>query len=243
MANNKDNKDYNKDNSINDESQDTATKRTKDTKNDDLRCVLEAITKLNYINPDDIPDIPLYMDQVTTFMDERLSSYKRFDEDKILTKTMINNYSKNNLLPPPEKKKYSKNHMLLLTFIYYFKNFLSISDIQDIFSPMSERFFDRQSSEIDLEDIYKYVFEMEFDGMEILMKDVVKKYNLSKKAFPKLENEDDNEVLSRFGFICMLSFDVYVKKMIIEKLIDTKIKPENMKQNGSKSKKDQKNQK
>ena len=140
MANNKDNKDYNKDNSINDESQDTATKRTKDTKTDDLRCVLEAITKLNYINPDDIPDIPLYMDQVTTFMDERLSSYKRFDEDKILTKTMINNYSKNNLLPPPEKKKYSKNHMLLLTFIYYFKNFLSISDIQDIFSPMSERF-------------------------------------------------------------------------------------------------------
>ena len=84
---------------------------------------------------------------------------------------------------------------------------------------------------------------MEYDGMEILMKDVVKKYNLSKNAFPKLENEDDNEVLSRFGFICMLSFDVYVKKMIIEKLIDTKIKPENMKHNGSKSKKDQKNQK
>lgn len=191
-------------------------------KENDLKDVLEAITKLNYINPDDIPDIPLYMDQVTTFMNEQLSSYKRFDDDKILTKTMINNYAKNNLIPPPDKKKYSKNHMLLLIFIYYFKNFLSISDIQDIFGPLSERFFDDKSA-IDLEDIYKYVFDMEFDGMEILMKDVVKKYKLSQDAFPKLENNKDNEVLSVFGFICMLSFDVYVKKMIIEKLIDSKL--------------------
>ena len=51
-------------------------------KESDLKKVLEAITKLNYINPDDIPDIPLYMDQLTTFMDEQLSSYKRFDDDK-----------------------------------------------------------------------------------------------------------------------------------------------------------------
>lgn len=192
-------------------------------KDEKLRSILEAITKLDYINPDDIPDIPLYMDQVTTFMDERLSSYKRFDGDKILTKTMINNYTKNNLLPPPDKKKYSKNHMLLLIFLYYFKNFMSIRDIQDIFAPLSERFFDN-SSEMDLEDIYKYVFDLEYEGMEILMKDVVKKFKLSKDAFPKLENEEDNEVLSNFGFICMLSFDVYVKKLIIENLIDTELK-------------------
>lgn len=203
---------------------------------DDLRCVLEAIVKLNYIDPDDIPDIPLYMDQVTTFMDEKLTNYKRFADDKILTKTMINNYSKNNLLPPTDKKKYTKNHMLLLIFIYYFKNFLSISDIQDIFDPLSEKFFD-QDSEIDLEAIYKYVFDLEFKGMEVLMKDVVKKYNMSKDAFPKLENDEDNEVLSRFGFICMLSFDVYVKKMIIETLIDTKVKPNNKRNEQKKPKK------
>lgn len=193
-----------------------------------LKTILEAITKLNYLSPDDIPDIPLYMDQVTTFMDERLSSYKRFDEDKILTKTMINNYTKNNLLPPPDKKKYSKNHMLMLIFIYYFKNFLSISDIQDIFGPLSERFFD-SNSELDLEDIYQHIFDLEYEGMEILMKDVVKKYKLSQNAFPKLENEEDNEILSTFSLICMLSFDVYVKKLIIEKLIDTELKDKSKK--------------
>ena len=87
--------------------------------------IMDIISKLrdiDYINPEDIPNIDLYMDQVTTFMDARLASCKRSDDDKILTKTMINNYTKNNLLPPPEKKKYSKEHMFLLIFLYYFKN-------------------------------------------------------------------------------------------------------------------------
>lgn len=109
----------------------------KNNLDNDLHKVLASISKLNYINPDDIPDISLYMDQVTTFMEEKLSSYKRYEEDKTLTKTMINNYAKNQLIPPPEKKKYTKKHMLLLIFIYYFKNFLSISDIKSIFKPIS----------------------------------------------------------------------------------------------------------
>ncbi len=193
----------------------------KTDKDNDLRKVLSSLSKLNYINPDAIPDIPLYMDQVTTFMEEQLSSYKRFEDDKTLTKTMINNYAKNNLIPPPEKKKYNKKHMLLLIFIYYFKNFLSISDIQDIFKPVSERFFDNDS-DIDLEYIYKYIFDLEFDGMEILMRDVSKKYNLAREAFPKMQNDEDNDILSTFAFICMLGFDVYVKKLMIETLIDSK---------------------
>ena len=73
-----------------------------------LNSILASLDRIEYINPDDIPNIDLYMDQVTTFMDSRLSSTSRYPgEDKILTKTMINNYAKNDLLPPPVKKKYS----------------------------------------------------------------------------------------------------------------------------------------
>ena len=64
--------------------------------------LLKRLAKLNYIKPGEVPNIDLYMDQVTTFMDEHLSDCKRREDDKILTKTMINNYTKNNLLPPPE---------------------------------------------------------------------------------------------------------------------------------------------
>ena len=67
--------------------------------------ILEDLKKIDYVRPEDIPNIDLYMDQITTFMDSQLEASKRHESDKILTKTMINNYAKNDLLPPPEKKK------------------------------------------------------------------------------------------------------------------------------------------
>ena len=75
---------------------------------DMINSILASVSRIDYIKPEDIPNIELYMDQVTTFMEEQLASTKRYDEDKILTKTMINNYAKNKLLPPPEKKRYSR---------------------------------------------------------------------------------------------------------------------------------------
>ena len=74
------------------------------------------------IELNDIPNIDLYMDQVTTFMETKLSGYKRNEKDKILTKTMINNYAKARLFPPPVKKKYTKNHVMILIIIYHLKN-------------------------------------------------------------------------------------------------------------------------
>ena len=70
-----------------------------------LHDLLNSLDSLEGIRPGEIPNIALYMDQVTTFMDEHLSDCKRREDDKILTKTMINNYTKNNLLPPPVKKE------------------------------------------------------------------------------------------------------------------------------------------
>ena len=97
---------------------------------DILNSILESISRIDYVKADEIPNIDLYMDQVTTFMNDHMKSSKRYENDKILTKTMINNYAKNELLPPPLKKKYSKEHVMVLIFIYYFKNILSIKDIE-----------------------------------------------------------------------------------------------------------------
>ncbi len=106
---------------------------------DMLNSILSSISRIEYVRPRDIPNIDLYMDQVTTFMEEQLRSTKRHEEDKILTKTMINNYAKNNLLPPPVKKKYSKEHVLVMIFIYYFKNILAIKDIETLLNPVTEK--------------------------------------------------------------------------------------------------------
>lgn len=125
-----------------------------------LADMLHKLAKLDYIRPGEIPNIDLYMDQVTTFMDTHLEATKRNEEDKILTKTMINNYAKNNLLPPPVKKKYSHDHMITLMFIYYFKTLMSISDIQSILGPLTDRFFGDKGS-VSLEHIYKEIYQGE----------------------------------------------------------------------------------
>ncbi len=180
--------------------------------------IASIIEKLNYIRPENIPDIDLYMDQVTTFMDASLKESKRYDSDKILTKTMINNYAKNNLLPPPLKKKYSKEHILVLIFIYYLKNILSINDIQTLLSPLTSKYF-TNSDGLTLEDIYKEVFHLEETQILSLEKDVYRKFQKANQMFSE-EEDEDREFLCIFSFISMLALDVYVKKQMIEKMID-----------------------
>ena len=189
-----------------------------------LESILESLSRIDYIKPADVPGIDLYMDQVTTFMDSQLKSSKRYEDDKILTKTMINNYAKNNLLPPPEKKKYSREHLLLLIFIYYFKNILSISDIQSLLSPLTEKYFHTDHS-LQLDQIYTEVFSLEKSQIEVMKEDLIQKYKTSGQTFCDAPKEEQ-DFLQLFSFICMLSFDVYVKKQVIEKLIDQLPKPE-----------------
>ena len=166
-----------------------------------------------------IQNIDLYMDQITTFMDDHLKSSKRFEDDKILTKTMINNYSKNNLLPPSEKKKYSPEHMVLLLFIYYFKNFLSINDIQSILAPITKRFFHSENDR-NLNTVYEEIFQRQYENIDFEVRDMIRKLRDSNKAFADIEDDEERKLLSNFAFICSLSFDIWVKKSVIESIID-----------------------
>ncbi len=185
---------------------------------DFLAQLQEKLKSIDYVKTEDIPNIGLYMDQVTTFMDEQLEACKRYDDDKILTKTMINNYAKNNLLPAPEKKKYSKEHVLTLLFIYYFKNLLSISDIQALLNPITDSYFG-DKDDFNMEDVYNEVFHLEKEESEKLLKDLGKKYFIAQHTFEQFP-EEDRSFLQKFSFICLLSYDVYIKKMVIEGMID-----------------------
>lgn len=180
--------------------------------------ILEKLSRIDYIKPGEIPNIELYMDQVTTFMDSHLAHSKRYEDDKILTKTMINNYAKNDLLPPPARKKYSKEHVLVLIFIYYFKGVMSINDIQVLLKPITDKYFGKKGT-FDLEAVYQEVFGMEKEEVELLKEDVRRNYLKAQQTFQGAPQEDQ-DFLQKFSFICLLSFDVYVKKLMIEKMVD-----------------------
>ncbi|MFR3727970.1 DUF1836 domain-containing protein [Lacrimispora sp.] len=190
------------------------------TNDERMQDILKHLESFQHIKPETIPNIDLYMDQVTTFMDEHLKNTKRYPEDKVLTKTMINNYAKNNLLPAPNKKKYTREHILLLIFIYYFKNLLSFHDIEQMFRPITEKHFNRPE-DMPLEEIYKEIFAQEESELSRIKADIKDKYEHAQSAFADKDLEpEDQEYLRLFSWICSLSFDVYMKKQVIEQLID-----------------------
>lgn len=169
-----------------------------------------------HIAPENIPTIELYMDQVTTFMDKYLSGYKRSEEDKTLTKTMINNYTKNDLLPSPEKKRYGSEHMILLIYIYYLKNVMPISDIQTILGPMLNEYFGDVKGEISLMDIYDSIYQMETRQYFDTEASIIKSLELAEQEFSK----ETDEYLNKFAFLSLLSYDIFMKKKLMERIID-----------------------
>ena len=124
---------------------------------------------------DEIPSIDLYMDQVISLFETNLSSSKRNVEDAILTKTMINNYSKNKLLMSSNKKKYSKDHIILMILIYNLKQILSITDIKKLLNPLVTD-YENNTKIFDIQKIYtdflfmknKYILsnEVDFNSMK-----------------------------------------------------------------------------
>ncbi len=187
------------------------------TNEERLEELLAHLDSLDHIHVEDIPKIDLYMDQVTTFMEDRLGALKRYPEDKVLTKTMINNYAKNNLLPSPVRKKYTQEHILLLIFIYYFKNLLNFNDIETVLSYITEHHFGE--AKVPLSRVYSEIFSMEHGQMERLQEDVREKFKTAQTVFTDTE-PPERDALQLFAFVCELAFDVYLKKQMIERLTD-----------------------
>ena len=179
---------------------------------------------------DEVPGIDLYMDQVLTFLVERLRrTARKSDADKLLTKTMVNNYVKNKVMIPPVKKKYGRDHILLLMVIYYMKNFLSIDDIRKIVGPVSDKYacpttksaeqMAEKKHRYSMSDVYTEVFKYVSDDVKCFPDEVNKILNLTDNAFMEAP-EEDREMLRRFNVICQLSADIYLRKLLIEKLLD-----------------------
>ena len=190
----------------------------------DIPSVIEEVFKCyndgSYIKASMLPDLDLYVDQITTFLTRHLAKTIRFEDDKIMTKTMINNYTKNHLLPPPDKKKYSRDHILLMIFIYYFKNFLPISDIKTILGPLTDKYF-HKDADLNLEVIYTTLFSKEDTFVQEVLENVMKQFHMSADLFPDAPKADQAS-LREFTFICMLSLDIYLKKQLIEAILDKK---------------------
>jgi hypothetical protein len=194
-----------------------------DSNKENLLRLLSETTSYDEIKLSDIPWVDLYMDQVTTFFDEKLKDFKRDAEDKILTKTMINNYAKAKLLNPIKGKKYSKEQMVLLSLIYNLKQVLSINDISLVLSPILKN-LDTKVKDVSLEQIYSENLDMnrlQADEFNSWFKEKLE-FLSNKLDSSKVENK---ETILLILTVLMLINSANSQKRMAEKIIDSYFKP------------------
>ncbi len=100
--------------------------------------IAREMSRAPQLQPEEIPDLEIYMDQLTTYLDKRLSFYSREAEAPFITRSMVNNYSKARLLPPPVSKRYSRIHMMVLSLICQLKRLFTIQDLGRLLAPVSQ---------------------------------------------------------------------------------------------------------
>ena len=181
--------------------------------------IMEEIVQGGDISISDIPDIELYMDQVTTFIDNKLGYHKRNLKDKILTKTMINNYTKSKILLPSKNKRYNRQHMLLLILIYYLKQILSINDINILFEPLFKNMSSSKDGMDYLGSLYNSFLQIKDDSVKDLKEILSQKLKLINDKAEEISGES-KETSRILLTVLMLVATASIQKRIAEKLID-----------------------
>ncbi|KYN78509.1 hypothetical protein A0J52_04280 [Clostridium sporogenes] len=190
---------------------------------ENLETILSNITEFNDIKLSDIPDIDLYMDQVITLFDMKLKSLKRDENDKIMTKTMVNNYAKGKFFPTVKGKKYTKEQIILLEMIYNLKQSLSLSDIETVLTPIMESIHKEQNKFPTVEDLYGTFLSVKEIELKNFHEEFNKLSSIIKEKSEKLQGEDvklKEVVLLIFTLISKANME----KRMAEKLIDNFLK-------------------
>ncbi len=167
-----------------------------------IQDIISDLIKSNTLDVAKIPNIDLYVDQLTTFIEDNLYSNK----ENQLTKSMVNNYCKNKVIPSAEKKKYTKTHILLLIVMYNTKTVLSLPDIEKIFKSINAE---------DVTSYYNYVTDFMVTTNELLCEATLNSFENIHKSDFKENSKSELAILAT-----QLAMEANVKKMLAEIIIE-----------------------
>lgn len=169
----------------------------------------------------EIPKIDLYVDQVIQLFESGFSETKRTPEEKILTKTMINNYAKGKLFYPVSNKKYSRNHVMLISLIYQMKSVLSISDVKRVLSGINEK---ADEKGLDLSEFYEQYLEIQRRSEELFQKNLEQQVSRAKEAANGLgqDRQEFEKVLLIASLVHMSNLYRRAAEILVDELAEGK---------------------
>jgi DNA-binding transcriptional MerR regulator len=189
-----------------------------------LEQLLAELNLENNIALEDIPEIDLYMDQVIQLFEKNFGSSTRNEDEKVLTKTMINNYAKGKLFFPIKNKKYSKEHLILISLIYQLKGGLSIQDIKQTLEGVNKR---TESGDIPLGNFYQSYLKLYEKNVEMFSEDILKTEQDVKQEVNWLEADKPEELETVLLIASLINISNFYRRTA-EKLVD-RLQAENKK--------------
>jgi hypothetical protein len=156
------------------------------------------------------------MDQVIQLFENKFADSKRNDEEKILTKTMINNYAKGKLIFPIKNKKYSKEHLILMSLIYQLKGALSINDIQRTLDGLNKRII---KEDIEIDSLYNSYLNLSQKNVADFNEDINERVKDVNEEVAKMEDRNA-PYLEQVLMISSLVHMSNLYRKVAEKLVD-----------------------
>jgi hypothetical protein len=181
--------------------------------------IIKELCLTEEIKLSDIPKIDLYVEQVIHFIEDHMGQMKRNEDDKLITKTMVGNYTRDGVLMPSKNKKYSKSHMIMLILIYHLKQILSIEDIKALFSPIMKDINTTSDDVIPLEDIYSTLLDIKSMELGRFGDAFQEKFKLVQEKLEHVESQN-KDIAEIFLVIITLIAQANAQKRLAEKLID-----------------------
>lgn len=188
----------------------------------EMKQILQKLDLDKQITLDEIPQIDLYMDQVIQLFENKYSEAKRNEDEKVLTKTMINNYAKGKLFFPVKNKKYSKEHIILISLIYQLKGGLSINDIKATLDGLNERQKDPSFKLGDFYNSYLKIFNQNIEDFKNHAE--LKQAEAMEQIEQSFQNEEDE--LKQILLITSIVHMSNLYRRLAERLVDELSSPE-----------------
>lgn len=189
----------------------------------EIQLMIDSLKLQERVEYTSIPNLDLYMDQVITLFEDRLKHTKRCESDKLITKTMINNYIKNKLLMPAYKKKYTKEHIVLMVLLYELKQILTINDIKDLFGTIIKQGIVDKTV---LADVYEIYIGTKTDSALLFAKEAEDINDYVVEQMNQLEDIEPEQIeeISDMMTVILLTQKAEYYKRLAEKIIDEKLK-------------------
>jgi len=182
---------------------------------ENINQIIEQLGLESSLTLEEIPQIDLYMDQVIQLFENKFTETKRNEDDKVLTKTMINNYAKGKLIFPIHNKKYSKEHLILMSLIYQLKGALSINDIKATLAGINQKII---NEEIELDSFYTSYLNLTRQNVEDFKGDIEERVIEVKKEIEV--DQGNSQDLEQVLMISSLVHMSNLYRKVAEKLVD-----------------------